>query len=139
MFCFTAVIRTLTGHKATIRCLDIHPYGDFVVSGSADTLVKVWDVRRKGCIFTYKGHTDCVNCLRVSPDGRWVVSCSDDGTIRLWDLTAGKQYHCFKDFDGPVEWLEFHPAEFLLTACGADRYNQLTASKDTVYQCYPCK
>jgi katanin p80 WD40 repeat-containing subunit B1 len=121
MFCFTAVIRTLTGHKATIRCLDIHPYGDFVVSGSADTLVKVWDVRRKGCIFTYKGHTDCVNCLRVSPDGRWVVSCSDDGTIRLWDLTAGKQYHCFKDFDGPVEWLEFHPAEFLLTACGADR------------------
>ena len=44
-FCI-AVIRTLTGHKANIRCLDIHPYGDFVVSGSADTFVKVWCIPR---------------------------------------------------------------------------------------------
>ena len=38
---YFAVIRTLTGHKANIRCLDFHPYGDFVASGSLDTNVKV--------------------------------------------------------------------------------------------------
>lgn len=36
-----AVLRTLTGHKANIRCLDFHPYGEFVASGSLDTNVKV--------------------------------------------------------------------------------------------------
>lgn len=35
------IVRTLTGHKAAIRCLDHHPYGDFLVSGSLDTHIKV--------------------------------------------------------------------------------------------------
>ena len=35
------VVRTLTGHKSNMRCLDFHPYGDFVASGSLDTNIKV--------------------------------------------------------------------------------------------------
>ena len=35
------VVRTLTGHKMSIRGLDFHPYGDFVASGSVDTNIKV--------------------------------------------------------------------------------------------------
>lgn len=35
------VIRTLTGHKSSIRCVDFHPYGDFVASGSLDSDIKV--------------------------------------------------------------------------------------------------
>ena len=48
------VIRTLTGHKTNVRCLDFHPYGHFLASGSFDTSIKLWDYRNKGCIFTYK-------------------------------------------------------------------------------------
>ena len=36
-------MRTLTGHKSSIRSLDFHPYGDFVASGSMDTNIKVCD------------------------------------------------------------------------------------------------
>jgi len=35
------VVRTLTGHKASVHCLDFHPYGEFIASGSLDTNVKV--------------------------------------------------------------------------------------------------
>jgi len=48
------VLRTLTGHKTNVRCLDFHPYGDFVASGSFDTNIKLWDIRKKGCMYTYK-------------------------------------------------------------------------------------
>ena len=34
-------MRTLTGHKSSIRGIDFHPYGEFVASGSLDTNVKV--------------------------------------------------------------------------------------------------
>ena len=37
----TAVVRTLTGHKSSIKSLDFHPYGEFVASGSLDTNLKV--------------------------------------------------------------------------------------------------
>lgn len=35
------LLRTLTGHKASIRAIEFHPYGDFITSGSSDTSVKV--------------------------------------------------------------------------------------------------
>lgn len=38
---FVSVVRTLTGHKSSIRGIDFHPYGEFVASGSLDTNVKV--------------------------------------------------------------------------------------------------
>lgn len=37
----TKIVRTLTGHKANIRCIDFHPYGDFIGTGSLDTNIKV--------------------------------------------------------------------------------------------------
>lgn len=49
-------ISTQTGHRASIRTIDFHPYGNFLASGSLDTNIKIWDLRNKGCMQTYKGH-----------------------------------------------------------------------------------
>ena len=38
---FVTVIRTLTGHQTSVKCMDFHPFGDFVASGSLGTFVKV--------------------------------------------------------------------------------------------------
>lgn len=96
------VYRTLTGHMSTCTCVDFHPYGQFIASGSLDTNLKIWDARTKTCIQTYKGHTSDINKVHFSPDGRWVASGSKDGTLKLWDLTAGKLLHQFTDFTGGV-------------------------------------
>ena len=45
--------------------------------------VQLWDVRRKGCIFTYKGHSEVINSIQFSPDGKWVVSASSDSTTKV--------------------------------------------------------
>lgn len=84
----------------TMHCLTIpmsiwpppqwHPYGEFFASGSVDTNLKIWDLRRRTCIQTYKGHARGVRQIIFSPDGRWVVSGGDDGVVKLWDLTMGK-------------------------------------------------
>ena len=34
-------MRTLTGHKSSVRSLDFHPYGDYAASGSLDCNIKV--------------------------------------------------------------------------------------------------
>ena len=97
-----------------------HPYGEFFASGSVDTNLKIWDIRKKSCIQTYRGHTKGVRQVRrrapslfeycrdiliyrhdlrtqitFSPDGRWVLSGGDDGLVKLWDLTMGKLVHEF--------------------------------------------
>ncbi|KAI7994536.1 hypothetical protein LOK49_LG11G00038 [Camellia lanceoleosa] len=97
---------------------DFHPFGEFFASGSLDTNLKIWDIRRKGCIHTYKGHTRGVNAIRFTPDGRWVGLV--ERTI-LWDLTAGKLLHDFKYHEGQIQCIDFHPHEFLLATGSADR------------------
>lgn len=77
------VVRTLTGHRSNCTAVDFHPFGEFFASGSLDTNLKIWDIRRKGCIHTYKGHTRGVNALRFTPDGRWVVSGGEDNTVKV--------------------------------------------------------
>lgn len=80
--------RTLTGHGNGIRCMDFHPYGELLTSGSLDKSIKLWDMRRKGCIFTYKGHTDTVNCLKFSPDGQWIASAGAEGIVKVIKRTS---------------------------------------------------
>lgn len=77
------VVRTLTGHRSNCISVDFHPFGEFFASGSLDTNLKIWDIRRKGCIHTYKGHTRGVNAIRFTPDGRWVVSGGEDNTVKV--------------------------------------------------------
>lgn len=77
------VVRTLTGHRSNCISVDFHPFGEFFASGSLDTNLKIWDIRKKGCIHTYKGHTRGVNAIRFTPDGRWVVSGGEDNTVKV--------------------------------------------------------
>lgn len=66
--------------------MDFHPFGEFFASGSLDTNLKIWDIRRKGCIHTYKGHTRGINSIKFSPDGRWVVSGGEDNIVKVRTL-----------------------------------------------------
>ncbi|MBA0739755.1 hypothetical protein Gogos_012992 [Gossypium gossypioides] len=101
--------------------MDFHPFGEFFASGSMDRSLKIWDIRKKGCIHTYKSHTRGISSIRFSPDGRWVVSGGFDNVVKVWDLTAGKLLNEFKFHEGNIRSINFHPFEFLLATGSADR------------------
>lgn len=64
----------------SVRTLDFHPYGEYVASGSNDTTVRLWDVRKNNaCIDKYRGHIANVNSLKFSPDGSWIASAGTEG------------------------------------------------------------
>lgn len=65
--------------------MDFHPYGELLASGSSDTDIKLWDIRKKGCIYTYTkdGHNKTVNSLKFSPDGQWIASAGEEGMVKV--------------------------------------------------------
>lgn len=78
------VSRSLTGHRA--HCLSLaftSADQNFLVSGSRDCNVKVWDLRRKEAIVTFKGHKNAVMKVAPSPDNKWVCSGSEDGDLKV--------------------------------------------------------
>jgi WD40 repeat protein len=58
------------------RAVAVSPDGRFIVSGSEDRTVKVWELESGRLLRSLEGHTDDVNAVAVSPDGRFIVSGS---------------------------------------------------------------
>jgi len=80
-------IRTLDAHEDAVVCLQFD--SNFVVSGSADGTIRVYDLRPETkSTFLLRGHLNWVNDVRIDPDSRTVLSAGDDNTVRLWDLEA---------------------------------------------------
>ncbi|XZN92415.1 MAG: WD40 repeat domain-containing protein [Microcoleus sp.] len=95
-----AVARTLTGHQSTtdssignVSAVAIAetPERTWIVSGSWDHTVKVWDLRTGQELRTLRGHNTSVLSVAVTPDGKKVISGSADNTIKVWDLETGQQ------------------------------------------------
>ncbi|QRV90252.1 WD repeat-containing protein [Ceratobasidium sp. AG-Ba] len=79
------------GVESGVLCVAYSASGTYVVSGSEDGAVRVWDTRsgrQVGQPLT--GHTDYVRSVGYSPDGKHIVSGSDDRTIRMWDAASGQ-------------------------------------------------
>jgi pre-mRNA-processing factor 17 len=65
-------------------------FGHLLLSGSADTKVKIWDVyNKRQCMRTYMGHSAGIKEVNFNVKGDQFLSCSFDKTVKLWDVESG--------------------------------------------------
>jgi len=93
--------KTLSGHSHPINSVAISTDGYWMVSGSWDKTIKMWNARNGAELRTVKGHKGRINAVAISPDGKWFAS-SGSRTVRTWDATSGKQLNIFKGHDNNV-------------------------------------
>ncbi|KAI7795864.1 Lis1a [Triplophysa rosa] len=82
--------------------------GPFLLSGSRDKTIKMWDISTGMCLMTLVGHDNWVRGVLFHPGGKFVVSCADDKTLRIWDY---KNKRCMKTLSAHehfVTSLDFH-------------------------------
>lgn len=60
--------------------------GNEIYSGGIDNQIHVWDLRKKGIIYSMTGHNDTITSLQISPDSQSLLSNSHDSTVRTWDI-----------------------------------------------------
>jgi pre-mRNA-processing factor 17 len=101
---------TFSGHKKGVVCAKFFPaYGHFILSGSFDTTVKLWDVyKNKGCVRTYMGHKEVIKDISLTNDGLHFLSASYDNKIIYWDTEVGKAVQTF-DIKKHPYCVKFHP------------------------------
>ena len=123
------ITNTLRGHLTHCRWVidQKQEISNYVISGAADTNVKVWDLRQKSAIATYKGHTKAISTLDISPDTKYIASGCTGGVVKIWDITAGK---CSYSFDirkiSPnencfVKSIKFNPADIWMAIACSDK------------------
>jgi len=80
-------------HDAPVLCLhgsSVNP--QVLASGSADQLIKIWDVTDGSCVHAFDHHSDKVQCVKWHPTEQAVVlSAAFDGKLGLIDVRQPKQ------------------------------------------------
>jgi WD40 repeat protein len=74
-------------HSNSVFTLRYTPDGNFLMSGSRDARLNVWDVKA-GYLQASQvvAHMYAINHIEFSPDGKHFVTCSMDKSIKVWDL-----------------------------------------------------
>ena len=72
-------------------------YGKYILSGSGDKTIKIWEISSGKCIKTLEGHNETVTSVSYSPDGKYISSGSLDKTIKIWEISRGE---CIRTLEG---------------------------------------
>merc|ERR1711935_282196 len=97
----------LKGHNGWVTCMKVgeeevakDTYREFLISGSRDRSLMIWDLAEKTDADDDKelgkarkimtGHSHFVSDIDLSQDSRFCLSSSWDGTIRLWNLKTAQ-------------------------------------------------
>ncbi|MFH0797179.1 MAG: PEGA domain-containing protein [Candidatus Omnitrophota bacterium] len=85
--------------QSPVNSASFSPDGLTALSGSADGVVGLWDIRTGGLIKTISAHDKTAYFAVFSADGKMSVSGSSDRTIKLWDTETGDLLWLGMDFD----------------------------------------
>jgi len=108
------VPKVLKGHDDhVITCLQFSGSDDvtlkaprYIVSGSDDNTLKVWNAVTGNCIHTLVGHTGGVWSSQM--EGHIIVSGSTDRTLKVWNAESGECVHTLYGHTSTVRCMHLH-------------------------------
>lgn len=107
------------GHGDEITEVAYGPNGNYVLSGSYDSTMKLWEVSTGRMVRTFRGHEDIIDSVAFGPKGSVALSGSRDNTMKLWDLKTGRALHTFIGHEKSVSSVAFSPdGKFVLSGSG---------------------
>ena len=112
--------KTLSGHNNSVRSVAITPDRKYIVSGSDDNTIKIWDFNSGKEIKTLSGHNNEVMSVAITPDEKYIVSGSADKTIKIWDFNSGENVKTLSGHNGSVYSVAITPDEKYIVSGSAD-------------------
>ncbi|MDX2003310.1 MAG: hypothetical protein SFW35_12800 [Chitinophagales bacterium] len=83
------LVKRIEGHKGSVFTLCYSREGKYLLSGSRDAQIIVWDVAKNYELYRHiPAHLFTVNSIAYQPSGRLFASASRDKTIKIWDADS---------------------------------------------------
>jgi len=116
--------RALTGHHHFVEDVVISSDGQFALSCSWDSTLRLWDLNTGATTRRFVGHKKDVLSVAFSVDNRQIVSGSRDKTIKLWNTLGECKFTITEDqHQDWVSCVRFSPSANnpLIVSCGWDK------------------
>ncbi|CAN7036450.1 unnamed protein product, partial [Brassica rapa subsp. trilocularis] len=113
--------------KVDYTAAAFHPDGLILGTGTAQSIVKIWDVKSQANVAKFGGHTGEITSVSFSENGYFLATAALDG-VRLWDLRKLKNFRTFEFPD--ANSVEFdHSGSYLGIAASDIRVFQTASVK----------
>lgn len=100
---------TLVGHSGPVYSLSFNSDQQWLLSGSEDATVRLWNVNNLDNVVVYKGHQYAVWDVCFSPSDYMFATASHDRTARLWVTDRITPVRVLAGHLSDVECVKFHP------------------------------
>ncbi len=78
--------KTINAHKNSVFTLQFTPDHRFLLSGSRDAHLKIWDTQKNYELHeSIVAHMYAINHIDFRADGRFFATCSMDKSVKIWD------------------------------------------------------
>ncbi|CAN1243402.1 Transcription initiation factor TFIID subunit 5 [Linum perenne] len=98
----------LQGHSGPVYSATFSPLGDFILSSSADTTIRLWSTKLNANLVCYKGHNYPVWDVQFSPVGHYFASASHDRTARIWSMDRIQPLRIMAGHLSDVDCVQWH-------------------------------
>jgi len=102
------------------------PNSEFVMSGSDDAKIFIWDKKTGELLTILEGHNSVVNCIVGHPYDPLIASSGIDNVVKLWEP--------FGDFPSPAELLKKRKHFEKIKTANSDAYYKDYDTMDSVCQ-----
>ncbi|KAJ2556893.1 U3 small nucleolar RNA-associated protein [Coemansia sp. RSA 1933] len=150
-------IATAVGHTKAVGAVCLAQGADcaFMVSGSEDRTVKMWDLSplrkmfenpqhapvlvensgpiKLSSLYTFQAHDKDINSIRISPNNDIFATGSQDKTAKVWDVATGKPLGTLQGHRRGVWNVAFSPVDRVIATTSGDRMVKLWSLSD--YSC----
>ncbi|KAL9645427.1 hypothetical protein ABK040_002625 [Willaertia magna] len=100
---------TLVGHSGPVYSLSFNSDQQWLLSGSEDCTVRLWNVNNSENVVIYKGHQYAIWNVTFSPMDYMFATASHDRTARLWVTDRVTPVRILAGHLSDVECVKFHP------------------------------
>ena len=113
-------IKMTKGHQNSVTSVSCSPDGKYVLSGSTDSTLILWNPKSGARLNPLKGHNSFVECVSWSPDGRYFASGSLNGGVIIWDANSNARVRTLKGHTFGIESICWSPDGKYLASCSSD-------------------
>ena len=107
-------------HSAGLISPVFSPDSRYIVSGSNDKTLQIWNITTGECEAELIGHLRSIKSVIFSHDGMHIVSASRDNTVRIWNTITGECEAVLEGHSDCVNSAVFSPEGKYIVSASAD-------------------
>lgn len=116
----SAPAAVLEGHENAVQALAVDPSGQWIASGGADRVVRVWSAETRDTRRLYRNNSDFISALAFSPDGSMLAMGSLDGTVKLLSMNSYRMQRVLGGHSARITSLAFSNSNDLVASASED-------------------